>query len=85
MTPAQLKSEQVTAITDTREQEPLDLDPLQTVTGTLATGDYSVEGTNTNRKKYCPTASGSKVTKRVRLPPTRSNGSGRIWPKQPTT
>ncbi len=42
--PAQLKHEQITAVVDTREQTPLDLDPLKSVTGTLATGDYSVVG-----------------------------------------
>lgn len=42
--PATLKPEQVTAIVDTREQHPLDLTPLQTVPGTLTTGDYSVQG-----------------------------------------
>jgi ERCC4-type nuclease len=42
--PAELKPEQVTAIVDTREQIPLDLAPLQTMAGTLATGDYSLVG-----------------------------------------
>ncbi|HPM84555.1 MAG TPA: hypothetical protein PLF81_27810 [Candidatus Anammoximicrobium sp.] len=42
--PAELRPEQVTAIVDTREQVPLDLQPLRTITGTLATGDYSVVG-----------------------------------------
>ena len=42
--PAELRPEQVTAIIDTREQLPLDLSPLQSVAGTLATGDYSVQG-----------------------------------------
>ena len=42
--PAKLKPEQVTAIIDTREQQPLDLAPLQSIPGTLATGDYSVAG-----------------------------------------
>jgi ERCC4-type nuclease len=42
--PADLRPEQVTAVIDTREQLPLDLSPLQTVSGTLATGDYSVQG-----------------------------------------
>ena len=42
--PADIKPEQVTAIVDTREQLPLDLSPLQIVTGTLATGDYSIVG-----------------------------------------
>lgn len=32
------------AIIDTREQHPLNLSPLRTVTGTLVTGDYSVQG-----------------------------------------
>lgn len=34
----------VTAVIDTREQTPLDVSPLRSVTGTLATGDYSVLG-----------------------------------------
>ncbi len=42
--PADLKPEQVVAICDTREQLPLKLAPLQTVPGTLTTGDYSVRG-----------------------------------------
>ncbi len=42
--PAELRPDQVTAVVDTREQQPLDLSPLQTVRGTLATGDYSVKG-----------------------------------------
>jgi len=42
--PAELKPESVTAVIDTREQLPLDLSPLQTITGTLVTGDYSVVG-----------------------------------------
>ena len=42
--PAELRPEQVTAVVDTREQIPLDLSPLQTVAGTLTTGDYSVKG-----------------------------------------
>jgi len=36
--------ENVTAIIDTREQLPLDLAPLRTVTRMLTTGDYSVVG-----------------------------------------
>lgn len=39
-----LKPEHITAIRDTREQTPLDLSPLKMVSGTLATGDYSVAG-----------------------------------------
>lgn len=42
--PAELRHEQVMAIVDTREQLPLDLSPLRTMTGTLATGDYSIQG-----------------------------------------
>jgi len=42
--PSELKLENITAICDTREQRPLNLAPLQVVTGTLATGDYSVQG-----------------------------------------
>ncbi len=41
---AELPPESVVAIVDTREQLPLDLSPLQTVSGTLPTGDYSVLG-----------------------------------------
>lgn len=40
----QLKPEQVTVITDSREQNPLDVAPLVSVTGTLDTGDYSARG-----------------------------------------
>ncbi len=42
--PAELKPEAILAIIDTREQRPLDLSPLKTTLGTLATGDYSVSG-----------------------------------------
>ncbi len=42
--PADLRPEHVVAITDTREQLPLDLSPLQSVAGSLTTGDYSVRG-----------------------------------------
>jgi len=42
--PADLKPENVVAIVDTREQHPLDLAPLQTMTGGLTTGDYSLKG-----------------------------------------
>ena len=42
--PADLKPEQITAVIDTREQISLDLSPLQTVAGSLVTGDYSVRG-----------------------------------------
>lgn len=42
--PAELRPDQVVAVVDTREQIPLDLAPLATITGTLATGDYSVLG-----------------------------------------
>jgi ERCC4-type nuclease len=42
--PADLPAVAITAIIDTREQLPLDLAPLQTVRGTLATGDYSIVG-----------------------------------------
>jgi DNA excision repair protein ERCC-4 len=42
--PAAPKPEAITAIIDTREQRPLDLAPLQTITETLSTGDYSVHG-----------------------------------------
>jgi ERCC4-type nuclease len=38
-----LKPEDITAIIDTREQQPLTLE-LDTIPGTLATGDYSVRG-----------------------------------------
>ena len=39
-----LKPEFLTAVVDTREQTPLDVDPLKTVRGTLTTGDYTVLG-----------------------------------------
>ncbi len=42
--PAELPRKNVVAIEDTREQLRLDLTPLQTISGTLATGDYSVRG-----------------------------------------
>ncbi len=42
--PAEVCSEMLVAIVDTREQRPLDLSPLSTERGTLATGDYSVRG-----------------------------------------
>ncbi len=42
--PAELAPESVTAVVDTREQTPLDLRPLRTEAGTLATGDYSLKG-----------------------------------------
>jgi DNA excision repair protein ERCC-4 len=42
--PAELKPEDITAVIDTREQTPLDLSPLRTEAGTLATGDYSIRG-----------------------------------------
>jgi DNA excision repair protein ERCC-4 len=40
---ADLRPEDITAVQDSREQRPLDLE-LKTVIGTLATGDYSVVG-----------------------------------------
>lgn len=42
--PAKLDPSNVIAIIDSREQTPLDLEPLTTVTSTLPTGDYSVRG-----------------------------------------
>lgn len=42
--PSELKPENVVAIIDTREQLPLDLAPLNTEAGTLATGDYTIKG-----------------------------------------
>lgn len=42
--PHDLPPERIVAIIDTREQLPLDLAPLQTITGALTTGDYSVAG-----------------------------------------
>jgi ERCC4-type nuclease len=42
--PGTLKPESLVAICDTREQNPLDLAPLQVERGTLATGDYSIRG-----------------------------------------
>ncbi len=42
--PAELPIANVVALVDTREQSPLDLAPLASITATLATGDYSVRG-----------------------------------------
>lgn len=42
--PADLEPSAVVAIVDTREQLPLDLSPLSTISGTLTTGDYSIRG-----------------------------------------
>jgi DNA excision repair protein ERCC-4 len=42
--PAKLDPSNVIAIIDSREQAPLDLEPLTTITATLTTGDYSVRG-----------------------------------------
>jgi len=42
--PFDIKPESITAVVDTREQRPLDLTPLQVVTASLTTGDYSVQG-----------------------------------------
>jgi DNA excision repair protein ERCC-4 len=42
--PAKLDPANVIAIIDSREQTPLDLEPLTTITATLTTGDYSVRG-----------------------------------------
>ena len=39
-----LRQEDVVAVIDSREQLPYSLEPLQTVQGTLQTGDYSVRG-----------------------------------------
>ncbi len=41
---AELPPEAVTAVIDSREQNPLNLEPLKTVTDTLTTGDYTVSG-----------------------------------------
>lgn len=41
--PATLRPECVVAIIDSREQLPLNLEPLQTVVGTLQTADYQLE------------------------------------------
>jgi len=42
--PAELPLELIVAVIDTREQLPLDLSPLKSIRGTLATGDYSAQG-----------------------------------------
>jgi DNA excision repair protein ERCC-4 len=42
--PAKLDPSQVVCIIDSREQTPLDLSPLTTITATLPTGDYSIRG-----------------------------------------
>lgn len=42
--PTKLDPSSVVCIIDSREQMPLDLSPLSTITSTLPTGDYSVRG-----------------------------------------
>ena len=42
--PAKLEPSQVVCLVDSREQNPLSLDPLRTQPATLPTGDYSVKG-----------------------------------------
>lgn len=42
--PADISPADLVAVVDTREQNPLDLEPLRQVAGTLATGDYSLRG-----------------------------------------
>jgi ERCC4-type nuclease len=42
--PAKPKPEQLIVLVDTREQQPLDLSPLQMETASLPTGDYSLRG-----------------------------------------
>ena len=42
--PTKLEPSQVVAVVDTREQNPWTLPPLQTVSGSLPTGDYTVRG-----------------------------------------
>ena len=42
--PSKLDPSSVVCIIDTREQLPLNLDPLRTEPGTLPTGDYSLKG-----------------------------------------
>lgn len=42
--PAELPLEHVVALVDTREQAPLALAPLASITATLTTGDYSIRG-----------------------------------------
>ena len=41
---AELKIEQLTAVVDSREQMPWNLTPMQSKTGTLSVGDYSIAG-----------------------------------------
>lgn len=45
--PSDLSAANLVAIVDSREQNPLDLQPLRQVAGTLATGDYSLRGLET--------------------------------------
>ena len=42
--PADISPADLVAVVDGREQNPLDLEPLRQVAGTLATGDYSLRG-----------------------------------------
>lgn len=41
---ATLTPQEITALIDTREQEPLDLSPLRSARRRLTTGDYSLQG-----------------------------------------
>lgn len=40
--PADIRPEEIVVVIDTREQRPLNLSPLRTIRGTLATGDYGL-------------------------------------------
>ena len=42
--PATIEPAHITALIDSREQRPLDLSPLATVTATLDAGDYTIKG-----------------------------------------
>jgi ERCC4-type nuclease len=42
--PLEPSLDSLVAVVDSREQNPLDLSPLRTITGGLATGDYSLRG-----------------------------------------
>jgi hypothetical protein len=71
--PPKLDPSAVVAIVDSREQNPLDLTPLHTVSGSLQTGDYALQGCDEirierKRKDFLPT-----------LKPSSKNSLRRHW------
>ena len=87
-----LEPSQVVAIVDSREQLPLDLAPLQTTGGTLATGDYSLVGLQDHvaiERKSLPDLLGcigrdrerfEREVQRLKAYPVRALVVEAIWP-----